>query len=102
MLGFQPSQTHKGVYIDGHERADVVDYRKLYLRKLEVLETTHAPPPRCSDDPVSVRQEEDEGKKQLVISFFMMKTHSILTMVKGGFGLKLESNLFAQRGKGKE
>ena len=69
MLGFQPSQTHKGVYIDGHERADVVDYRKLYFHKLEVLETTHAPPPRYSGDPVSVRQEEDEGKKQLVLIF---------------------------------
>ena len=69
MLGFQPSKTHKGIYVDGHERADVVDYRKLYLRKLEVLETTHAPLPRCIDDPVSVRQEEDEGKKQFVLIF---------------------------------
>ena len=40
-LGFNPSSTKKGLYIDGHERKDVVDYRKLYLRKLEVLESTH-------------------------------------------------------------
>ena len=56
-------------YIAGHERVDVVDYRKLYLRILEVLETTHAPPPRCSDDPVSVCQEEDEGKEWFVLIF---------------------------------
>lgn len=30
-LGFNPSSTKKGLYIDGHERKDVVDYRKLYL-----------------------------------------------------------------------
>lgn len=52
-LGFHPSQSHKGVYIDGHERDDVVAYRKLYLRKLEVLEVTNALPPLCSDDPTS-------------------------------------------------
>ena len=50
-LGFNPSSTKKGLYIDGHERKDVVDYRKLYLRKLEVLESTHAPPPPVSDEP---------------------------------------------------
>ena len=32
-LGFNPSSTKKGLYIDGHERQDVVDYSKLYLRK---------------------------------------------------------------------
>ena len=48
-LGFNPSSTKKG--IDGHERKYVVDYRKLYLRKLEVLESTHAPPPPVSDEP---------------------------------------------------
>ena len=69
-LGFHPSQSHKGVYFDGHERADVVEYRKLYLRKLKILESTHAPPPCCSDDPIRVRQEEDESKKQLVLLYY--------------------------------
>ena len=41
-LGFSPSSTKKGVYIDGHGRKDVVDYRKLFLKKMEILETTHA------------------------------------------------------------
>ena len=31
----------KGVYIDVHEQTDVVDYRKLYLRKHEILSSTH-------------------------------------------------------------
>ena len=49
-LGFLPSSTRKGVYIDGHERSDVVEYRNLYLRRLEVLSSTHAPPPLCTDE----------------------------------------------------
>ena len=49
-LGFQPSSTRKGVYIDGHERNDVVEYRTLYLRRLEILSNTHAPPPLCTDE----------------------------------------------------
>ena len=68
-LGFHPSQSHKGVYIDGHERVDVVQYRKLYLRKLEILEATHAPPPPCSDEPVRVRREEDDEKKKLILIY---------------------------------
>lgn len=68
-LGFHPSQSHKGVYFDGHERVDVVQYRKLYLRKLEILEATHAPPPPCSDEPVRMRQEEDEEKKKLILIY---------------------------------
>jgi len=50
-LGFEPASTKKGVFIDGHECIDVVEYRKLYLRKLEILESTHAPPPPVSDEP---------------------------------------------------
>lgn len=49
-LGFSSSSTKKGVYIDGHERQDVVDYQKLFLKKMEILETTHAPPPQASDE----------------------------------------------------
>ena len=31
-----------GFYIDGHECSNVVEYRKLYLHKLEVFESAHA------------------------------------------------------------
>ena len=44
-----PSSSKKGVYIDGHERQDVVDYRKLFLKKMKLLETIHAQPPQASD-----------------------------------------------------
>ena len=52
-LGFHPSLSHKGVYLNGHERADVA-YHILYLSKLEILESNHAPLSPCSDDPVRV------------------------------------------------
>lgn len=67
-LGFSPSSTKKGVYIDGHERQDVVDYRKLFLRKMEILETTHAQPPQASDE-ARVITEFDSSKKQLVMIY---------------------------------
>ena len=47
-LGFEKLSSKKGIYINGHERQDVVDYRKLYLRKHEILASTHAPPPPCT------------------------------------------------------
>ena len=36
-LGFPPMPYHKGIYVDGHEREDVVKNRKMYLRKIEIL-----------------------------------------------------------------
>ena len=50
-LGFELTTTKKGVYIDGHERADVVEYRKLYIKKLDIWDKTHLPPPMCADEP---------------------------------------------------
>ena len=38
------------------------------------MEKTHAPPPKCSDDPVSLRREEDKGKKKLVLLFHYEST----------------------------
>ena len=40
----------KGVYIDGHEWSDVVEYRKLYLKRLEIILLTHAPIWFCQDE----------------------------------------------------
>ena len=61
-LRFGPLSTKKEVYIDGHERSDVVDYRKIYLRKLEALESTHAPHPPTSDEPAP----EPSDRRKLV------------------------------------
>ena len=46
-LGFSPRQYIKGLYFDGHEREDVTEYRRIYLRKLEILQASHSPPPSC-------------------------------------------------------
>ena len=67
-LGFSPSSTKKGVYIDGHERQDVVDYRKLFLKKMEILETTHAQPPQASNE-ARLITESDSSKKHLVMIY---------------------------------
>ncbi len=40
----------KGVYIDGHEREDVVKYRADYLNLMESYRNTHQPRPLCSDE----------------------------------------------------
>jgi len=42
-----------------------VEYRKLYLRKLEILESTHAPPPPVSDEPAPERSD----RRNLVLIF---------------------------------
>ena len=47
-LGFCYVKYTKG-YVDGHEREDVVKDRRLFLEKMKILESTHLPPPPCSD-----------------------------------------------------
>jgi len=83
-LGFSPSSTKKGVYIDGYERQDVVDYRKLFLTKMNILETIHAHPPLPSDE-VQVFTESDSIKKKLVL-IYHDEAFSTLTMIKVGHG----------------
>jgi hypothetical protein len=36
-LGYNWREVRKGIYIDGHERADVVEYRKFFLDYLNSL-----------------------------------------------------------------
>ena len=38
------------MYIDGHERDDVVEYRKLYLKRMNILHATHCPQPCHADE----------------------------------------------------
>ena len=62
-------QSHKkGIYIDGHKQ-DVVKYRKLYLRKLDILSSTHLPPPLCEDGLSAVQRENPAASKHLVLIF---------------------------------
>ena len=64
-LGFQKVDSKRGIYIDGHERQDVVDYRKIYLKKHLVWASTHALPPPCIDEPPA----QPSDKKKLVLIF---------------------------------
>ena len=69
-LGFQPLQHSKGLYVDGHERADVVKYRETFLQKLEELENIHSPPPSVEDPVPFIPSRTSEGTaplKHLVI-----------------------------------
>ena len=66
-LGFKPVSHKKGVYINGHEREDVIKHREALLKTLEDL-CVSRPLPRYSDDPPRVRLEANE-EKELVIIF---------------------------------
>ena len=50
ILDFSIMISKKGVYIEGHERNDVVDYRKICLRRLEIISSCHAPPLVCEEE----------------------------------------------------
>ena len=63
------SYTKKNIYIDGHERDDVIEYRKLYLRKLDILSSTHLPPPACEDGLTAVQTGIPSATKGLVLIF---------------------------------
>jgi hypothetical protein len=34
-MGFEYKKYHKGIYVDGHERDDVVTYREEFLAKMK-------------------------------------------------------------------
>ena len=68
-LGFRPQSHKKSIYIDGQERGDVVEYRKLYIRKLEILSTTHLPPPLCEDGLTALQTGNASATKHLVLIF---------------------------------
>ena len=74
-LGFEQVSSKKGIYIDGHERTNVVEYRKLYLKRLDILASTHLPPPLCSDELSThasqppLRTDELSPHRELVLIF---------------------------------
>ena len=74
-LGFEQVSSKKGIYIDGHERTDVVEYRMLYLKRLDILASTHLPPPLCSDELSThalqppLRTDEPSPHRELVLIF---------------------------------
>ena len=58
-LGFSQQHHHKGVYFDGHEREDVVAYRKQFLDKLAELD-------RRTITSDGIRPELEDGEKPLI------------------------------------
>ncbi len=51
-MGFKVKRITKGVYFDGHERADVVDHRNVFLNEvasLGFLQSTNAPNDECAE-----------------------------------------------------
>ena len=68
-LGFSPTLHKKGLYFDGHERQDVIEYRQIYLRKLEILQSTHPPPPTCSTGQTEEIIGSEIGEKRLVLIY---------------------------------
>jgi hypothetical protein len=68
-LGFRPCGHRKGAYVDGHERTDVVQYRSVYLKKLDDIRTVHLPPPPCSDEMAAIPPIDAETRKRLVIIY---------------------------------
>ena len=67
--GFKYEHYRKGLYHDGHERNDVVTYRKEYLRRLEILQATHKPPPLPSDGEASLPIGNSSASKELVLIY---------------------------------
>ena len=68
-LGFRPQSHKKVIYMDGHERNDVVEYRFLYLQKLDILEKTHLPPPSCPGGTMQFTVGNPEATKYLVLIY---------------------------------
>ena len=92
----------KGIYIDGYEQADVVKYQKLYLKKLEILATTHLPPPLCTVMSLLPMQP----CLQVLITqgnlclFLTMKAYFIPMMTKGGCGVNKTRQYYNLRVRG--
>ena len=69
-LGFKHKRYAQGLqYTDGHERPDVVEYRKKYLNKIKALECTHKPPPTCEDGIPSWHSGKATAAKKVVFIY---------------------------------
>ena len=69
-MGFRYGRYQKGTFVDGHERPDVVEFRKLFLKKMHVYEITHKLPPLPEDNlipPYTVGNPD--ARKELVLVF---------------------------------
>jgi len=65
-LGFSPTPYKKGTYYNGHERDDVKEYRRIYLRKPEILQST---PPICPGGETEETIGAAGAEKRLVLLY---------------------------------
>ena len=84
-MGFRYLRYKKGTFVDGHDREDVVEYRGMCLRKLNVLESTHQPPPylrtTCSTHSplaIPVLDGSLHSSSMMRVSSMQMRTMSIV------------------------
>ena len=69
-LGFKYKTYRQALqYTDGHERKDVIVYRKKYLNKLKGLEQAHKPPPTCTDGIPSWNAGNETKQKRIVFIY---------------------------------
>ena len=72
-LGFTVMEHKKGTYVDGHERSDVTEYRKTFLRRLcavGFLNKKNAPTPEAADSlPSDLECPSDEKIAKSVVIF---------------------------------
>ena len=92
-LGFQFKTLRQGIqYTDGHEREDVVKYRKTYLNKMKFLESIHKPPPTCDDGIPSWDSGKEKAARKVVFiyhdetSSLQMMQHPKVGMTTWGVG----------------
>ena len=57
------------MYVDGHEREDVVAYHQKYLDVMKDLRDTHLPPPLPSDERPTTPPPDAETRKKLVLIY---------------------------------
>ena len=65
-LGFEALTVRKGILIDGHERPDVIEARKLFLRKIGFLNFTNAP----TDNALPDVDAPTNGRRAKTLVFF--------------------------------
>ena len=69
-LGWQRTKIKKGVYVDGHERADVVSYRQTnFLPKMAEYELRMAKYERVGEDLQRIPPTLQPGEKELIPEF---------------------------------
>ena len=72
-LGFEVITPRKGIFIDGHERPDVVEARTAFLRrmvKLGFLSLTNAPTPEATKAIPTDIEPPTEDRRSKTVFFF--------------------------------